>query len=74
VLDLVLRNGTVFDGTGAEGFRADIGIQGEWIREVGDLSRIQARRVLECVGLYVAPEFARPSGLTPSLISCWRRG
>jgi len=57
VLDLVLRNGTVFDGTGAEGFRADIGIQGEWIREVGDLSRTPVGRVLDCTGLYVAPGF-----------------
>jgi N-acyl-D-amino-acid deacylase len=57
MLDLILRNGMVFDGTGTEGFRADIGIQGEWIREIGDLSRIQARRILECPGLYVAPGF-----------------
>jgi len=57
VLDLVLRNGTVFDGSGAEGFRADVGIQGEWIREIGDLSRTPAQRVLDCTGLYVAPGF-----------------
>jgi N-acyl-D-amino-acid deacylase len=55
--DLVLRNGTVFDGAGAEGFRADVGIEGEWIREIGDLSRTQARRVLDCTGLYVTPGF-----------------
>ncbi len=57
MLDLALRNGTVFEGTGAEGFRADVGIQGEWIREIGDLSRTPARRVLDCTGLYVAPGF-----------------
>ena len=42
MLDLILRNGTVFDGTGAEGVRADVGIQGERILEVGDLSGAQA--------------------------------
>ena len=57
MLDLTLRNGTVFDGTGAEAFQADIGIQGEWIREIGDLSRTPAHRILDCTGLYVAPGF-----------------
>ncbi len=57
MLDLILRNGTVFDGTGAEEFRADVGIQDEWIREIGDLSRTPARRVLDCTGLYVTPGF-----------------
>ena len=57
MLDLILRNGTVFDGTGAAGFRADVGIQGEWIGEIGDLSRTPAHRVLDCTGLYVTPGF-----------------
>lgn len=57
MLDLVLRGGTVFDGSGKEGVRADVGIQGEWIREMGDLSRTAARRVLDCAGLSVAPGF-----------------
>lgn len=57
MLDLVLRNGTVLDGTGAEGFRGDVGIHGEWIREIGDLSRAPARRILDCTGLYVTPGF-----------------
>ncbi len=57
MLDLVLRNGTVFDGTGAEGFRADVGIEDEWIREIGDLSRTPARRVLDCTELYLSPGF-----------------
>ncbi len=57
MLDLVLRNGTVFDGTGANGFRADVGIQGEWIREIGDLFSTPAQRVLDCTGLYVTPGF-----------------
>ncbi|MFI5340935.1 MAG: amidohydrolase family protein [Candidatus Methylomirabilales bacterium] len=57
MLDLILRNGTVFDGTGAEGFRADVGIQDEWIREIGDLSRAPAQRALDCTRLYVTPGF-----------------
>ena len=57
MLDLILRNGTVFDGTGTEGVRADIGIEGEWIREIGDVSRTPARRALDCSRLYVTPGF-----------------
>ena len=57
MLDVILRNGTVFDGTGAEGVRADVGIQRERILEVGDLSGAQAGRVLDCTGLYVTPGF-----------------
>lgn len=57
MLDLVLRNGTVFDGSGADGVRADVGIEGEWIREVGDLARAEARRMLDCTGLFVTPGF-----------------
>ena len=57
MLDLILRNGTVFDGSGTEGFRADVGIEGEWIRELGDLSRVETRQALDCAGLYVTPGF-----------------
>jgi N-acyl-D-amino-acid deacylase len=57
MLDVVLRNGTVFDGTGTEGTRADVGVQGEWISAVGDLASVQARRTLDCAGLYVTPGF-----------------
>jgi N-acyl-D-amino-acid deacylase len=57
MLDIVLRNGTVFDGTGTDGIRADVGIAGEHIREIGDLARVPAHRVLDCAGLYVTPGF-----------------
>ena len=57
MFDLVLRNGTVFDGTGADGIRADVGIAGEYLREVGSLADAPAHRVLDCTGLYVTPGF-----------------
>ena len=57
MLDLVLRSGMVFDGTGVDGFLADVGIQGEWIREIGELSRVPARRIMDCTGLTVTPGF-----------------
>ena len=57
VLDLVLAGGRVVDGTGAPWFRADVGIRGDRIAAVGDLSRSQARRRIELRDRMVAPGF-----------------
>jgi N-acyl-D-aspartate/D-glutamate deacylase len=56
VLDVVLRGGTVVDGTGAPGRRADVGIRGRRIVAVGDLDE-PARRTVDADGLVVAPGF-----------------
>ena len=56
-LDLVLRSGTVIDGTGAEPFRSDIGIRGGMITEIGDLSKAKSERVIDASGLVIAPGF-----------------
>lgn len=42
--DLVIRGGDVLDGTGAPARRADVGIRGDAIAVVGDLSRARASR------------------------------
>lgn len=55
--DLILRGGTVVDGTGAEPFVADVGVRGEQIVAIGDLSEAHAPCVLEVAGLCVAPGF-----------------
>jgi N-acyl-D-amino-acid deacylase len=55
--DLVIRGGRVLDGSGNPWYRADVGIRGERIAAVGDLSGARARRVIEASGLYVAPGF-----------------
>jgi len=56
-VDLIIRNGTVIDGTGAAGFRADVGITGGRITEVGDLSAAQAEREIDAAGQVTAPGF-----------------
>jgi N-acyl-D-aspartate/D-glutamate deacylase len=53
--DLILRNGTVFDGSGREGVRQDVGIIGDRILAVGNLSGRQATREEDVSGLYVIP-------------------
>lgn len=55
-LDLVIRGGTVVDGTGAAALAADVGIVGGRIVAVGAL-RQRAQRVLDARGLVVAPGF-----------------
>jgi len=43
MFDLVIRNANILDGTGAEAFTADIGIQGDTITAIGDLSGVARR-------------------------------
>jgi N-acyl-D-amino-acid deacylase len=55
--DIIIRNGRVLDGTGNPWLRADIGISGDRITFLGDLSEVTAPRTLDAEGLYVAPGF-----------------
>ncbi|GAA4548697.1 amidohydrolase family protein [Pseudonocardia xishanensis] len=54
-LDLIIRNGTVVDGTGADRRRADIGVKDGRITEIGDLGDARATRTVDADGLVVAP-------------------
>ena len=55
--DLVLRGGTVYDGLGGEGYVADVGVRGERVAEIGDLSGSDATLDIDATGLAVAPGF-----------------
>src|SRR5512137_216268 len=55
--DLVIANGRVVDGTGAPWYRADVGIRGDKIAAVGDLSSSSADRRIDAGGRIVAPGF-----------------
>src|SRR5688500_740905 len=55
--DVILRGGTVLDGTGGPGRRADVGLRGDRIAVVGDLASAQASTVIDAAGLAVAPGF-----------------
>ncbi|MFN7998517.1 MAG: D-aminoacylase [Bryobacteraceae bacterium] len=55
--DLLIVNGTVVDGSGMPGVRADVGIRDGHIAAVGDLHAQAARRTVDAAGLVVAPGF-----------------
>ena len=55
--DVVIRGGTVVDGTGSPGRSADVGISGERIATVGDLSTAESARTIDATGLTVSPGF-----------------
>lgn len=59
---LLIRNGTVYDGSGSEGIRADVGVQGDRIVFIGDAaaSDMHGRREIDAAGLVVTPGFIDP--------------
>ena len=57
MLDLLIRNGTVVDGTGARPHPGDVGIADGRIASVGPLGEAAARRTVDARGHVVAPGF-----------------
>ena len=69
VFDVLIKNGTVYDGTGTPGKRVDIGIRGDKIAAIGDLSKAKAQTIIDAKNLAVAPGFINMlSWSTESLI------
>jgi N-acyl-D-aspartate/D-glutamate deacylase len=55
--DIVIQGGTVIDGTGAARCRADVGIRGDRIEAISDLSAAEAAVKVPAAGKIVAPGF-----------------
>ncbi|HZO80851.1 MAG TPA: amidohydrolase family protein [Candidatus Binataceae bacterium] len=66
--DLVIKNGTVVDGTGAPRFRADVAVKDGKIAEIGKLSG--GGRTIDASDLIVAPGFVDPHTHYDAQI-CW---
>lgn len=67
--DILLRNGTIYNGTGAAPFTGDLAIYGDRIAAVGALRDASAAQVIDLDGLAVAPGFINMlSWATESLI------
>ena len=55
--DLLIRGGTIYDGSGKPGFAGEVGIQGDRIVYVGPKAQGKARREIDATGQAVAPGF-----------------
>lgn len=55
--DVVIRGGTVYDGSGGPSGRVDVGIRGDQIAAIGNLSTSAAEIEIDASGLAVAPGF-----------------
>ncbi len=67
--DVLIRGGTVYDGAGSPPVVADVGIRGDRIAALGDLSGTPATQVLDASGMAVSPGFVNMlSWATESLL------
>ena len=67
--DVLIKSGTVYDGSGGEGRPADVAIKGDRIVGVGDFKTAKAKKIIDAHGLAVAPGFINMlSWSTESLI------
>ena len=55
--DVIIRNGTIYDGSGDAPFVGDVGIRGDAIAEVGKLTAARGETEIDAGGLAVAPGF-----------------
>jgi N-acyl-D-amino-acid deacylase len=55
--DVILRGGTVYDGSGKEGVVMDVGINADTVAFIGDLSKAVGKKEIDAKGLAVAPGF-----------------
>jgi N-acyl-D-amino-acid deacylase len=55
--DLILRNGTIYDGSGGKPYTGDVAIQGDRIAAVGSLGNARGRTEVDVKGLAVSPGF-----------------
>src|SRR5438874_7126168 len=67
--DVIIKGGTIYDGSGAEPQHADVAIRGDRIAGIGDFKTAQAKTFIDAKGLAVAPGFINMlSWSTQSLI------
>ena len=55
--DIIIRNATVIDGSGAAGFEADVAVTGDRVSALGDLGAMTASQEIDAQGQVVAPGF-----------------
>ncbi|NWG72479.1 MAG: D-aminoacylase [Parvularculaceae bacterium] len=55
--DLIIKGGAIYDGEGGAPFTGDVGVTGDRIAAVGDLSGAEAKETVDAAGMAVAPGF-----------------
>src|SRR5438552_6307687 len=55
--DIIIKDGTLYDGTGAEPKQADVAIRGDRIVGIGNFKTAKAKTVIDAKGLAVKPGF-----------------
>jgi N-acyl-D-amino-acid deacylase len=55
--DVIIKNGTVYDGSGDEGQSVDLAIRGDRIAGLGDFKNAKAKTIVDAKGMAVAPGF-----------------
>lgn len=56
-LDVIIKNADVIDGTGKKRVKSDVGIQGDSVTALGDLSSATAAKIVDATGQVVTPGF-----------------
>lgn len=68
MLDLKITNGRVLDGTGSPWFRADVGVRGDTIVAIGDLSHLDAKTTIDAQNRIVSPGFIDLLGWSQGIV------
>jgi N-acyl-D-amino-acid deacylase len=55
--DVIIKGGTVYDGSGGAPIRADVAIKGDKVVKIGNLSRAKTTTSIDATGMAVAPGF-----------------
>ena len=55
--DVIIRGGTVYDGSGKPGMMADVGMNADTLAFIGDLKNAVGKKEIDAKGLAVAPGF-----------------
>ena len=64
VFDVIIRNGTVYDGLGSPPTQVDIAIQADTIAMIGNLSGYKGKSEVDATGLVVAPGFINMNSMS----------
>ncbi|EJA6346735.1 D-aminoacylase [Clostridioides difficile] len=57
MFDVKIANGIIIDGTGNSRYKSDVGIVGDKIMAIGDLSQKEAKETIDATGKFVSPGF-----------------